>query len=125
AALNKAAERFDAKCFALLPHVDSSKGAWKELEGTSSAQLFTHPLVLPAVWMKEYRAQNTFHTLQLQAPLGFNEVEAKGVCPGPKLDKLGLRTRELQCEGPLHLVSNLLELPYILGKSLKLDGAGY
>ena len=46
AALDKATERFGAKCFAVLPHVDSSKGAWKELEGTSRAQLFTHPLDL-------------------------------------------------------------------------------
>jgi hypothetical protein len=30
-----------------------------------------------------------------------------------------------QRQGILYLVLNLLELPYILGKSLKLDGAGY
>jgi len=43
---------------------------------------------------------------------------------GDKLSK-DCRTRKSQRQETLYLVSNLLELPYILGKSVKLDGAGY
>lgn len=44
--LQKAEAALGDKFFCILPHIESSKGAWQELEGASRAELFRHPKVL-------------------------------------------------------------------------------
>jgi len=46
AVIEKAEELFPGQFFCILPHAESSKGAWKELSGQSRADLFKHESVL-------------------------------------------------------------------------------
>ncbi|MDH4445562.1 MAG: hypothetical protein QE267_10600, partial [Akkermansiaceae bacterium] len=46
AVLDKAKELFEGKFFCILPHVESAKGAWKDLSGQPRADLFKHDSVL-------------------------------------------------------------------------------
>ena len=46
--LDKATAKFGDECFCILPHVDSSNGAWNELSGNPRADLFRAPQVLAA-----------------------------------------------------------------------------
>jgi hypothetical protein len=48
AVLDLATEKFANNFFCILPHVDSSNGAWNELSGAPRAELFCKPQVLAA-----------------------------------------------------------------------------